>query len=195
MSAVNDVTELSREGEIAVIAVNSPPVNALSAKVRDGLAEAFRQAVADPQAHAIVLICEGKTFIAGADITEFGKPPRGISLLDLENIIEELESMARAERREFKHRIEQLIMHQLKCKLQPDHISGSWLSTITEQRHSITDLMEEMPSLKPQLDAYITRSYAHAVARAADETHLPKSAFPATMPFTKDQLLDPDYLP
>lgn len=115
--------------------------------------------------------------------------------LDLDNIIEELESMARAERREFKHRIEQLIMHLLKCKLQPDHISGSWLGTITEQRHSITDLMEEMPSLKPQLDAYITRSYAHAVARAADETPLPKSAFPATMPFTKEQLLDPDYLP
>ncbi|MBP1208120.1 hypothetical protein JOD97_006207 [Duganella sp. 1411] len=115
--------------------------------------------------------------------------------LDLDNIVEELESMARAERREFKHRIEQLIMHLLKCQLQPDHISGSWLGTITEQRHCITDLMEEMPSLKPQLDAYITRSYAHAVARAADETHLPKSTFPATMPFTKDQLLDPDYLP
>jgi 3-hydroxyacyl-CoA dehydrogenase len=88
MSAVNEVADLSHEGEIAVITVNSPPVNALSAKVRDGLAGAFRQAIADPQAKAIVLVCEGKTFIAGADITEFGKPPQGISLLDLENIIE-----------------------------------------------------------------------------------------------------------
>ena len=88
MTAINDVTDLSREGEIAVIALNSPPVNALSAKVRDGLAEAFRQAGADTESKAIVLICEGKTFIAGADITEFGKPPQGISLRDLEDVIE-----------------------------------------------------------------------------------------------------------
>ncbi|USX22143.1 DUF29 domain-containing protein [Oxalobacteraceae bacterium OTU3REALA1] len=115
--------------------------------------------------------------------------------LDLENIIEELESIARAERREFKHRIEQLTMHLLKCKLQPDHISGSWRGTIREQRHSIADLLTEMPSLKPQLDAYIARSYPYAVASAAEETNLPKSAFPAKMPFTKEQLLDPDYLP
>lgn len=115
--------------------------------------------------------------------------------LDLENIIEELESMARAERREFKHHIEQLIMHLLKCKLQPDHISGSWLGTIFEQRRSITDLLEEMPSLKPQLDSYVARTYATAVDRAARETHLPKSAFPTKMPFTKEELLDPDYLP
>jgi len=115
--------------------------------------------------------------------------------LDLENIIEELESMARAERREFKHRIEQLTMHLLKCKLQPAHISGSWLGTIYEQRHCITDLIQEMPSLKSQLDSYIARTYATAVDRAAHETHVPKSAFPPTMPFTKEQLLDPDYLP
>ncbi len=88
MTAINEVTDLSREGEIALITLNSPPVNALSAKVRDGLAEAFRQAIADREAKAIVLICEGKTFIAGADITEFGKPPKGTSLLDLEDIIE-----------------------------------------------------------------------------------------------------------
>jgi 3-hydroxyacyl-CoA dehydrogenase len=88
MAAVNDVTDLSSDGEIAVISLNSPPVNALSAKVRDGLAEAFRKATADGQARAIVLICEGKTFIAGADITEFGKPPQGISLRDLEDVIE-----------------------------------------------------------------------------------------------------------
>ncbi|HEX3653611.1 MAG TPA: 3-hydroxyacyl-CoA dehydrogenase NAD-binding domain-containing protein [Rhizomicrobium sp.] len=88
MIAVNDVTDLSREGAIAVITLNSPPVNALSAKVRDGLAEAFRQAAAAGDTKAIVLICEGKTFIAGADIGEFGKPPMGIGLRDLEDVIE-----------------------------------------------------------------------------------------------------------
>jgi 3-hydroxyacyl-CoA dehydrogenase len=88
MTAVNDVTDLSLEGAIAVISLNSPPVNALSAKVRDGLADAFRQAAAATETNAIVLICEGKTFIAGADITEFGKPLQGISLRDLEDVIE-----------------------------------------------------------------------------------------------------------
>ncbi len=88
MTAVNDVIDLSREGEIAVITVNSPPVNALSARVREGLTEAFRKAAADGETKAIVLICDGKTFIAGADITEFGKPPVGIGLRDLEDVIE-----------------------------------------------------------------------------------------------------------
>jgi hypothetical protein len=115
--------------------------------------------------------------------------------LDLEHLIEELESMGSKERHEFKNRIVQLMMHLLKWKVQPDHISGSWLRSIREQRYSIADLMEEMPSLKPLLDNYATQNYVIAVALAADETHLPKSTFPTKMPFTKDQLLDPDYLP
>src|ERR1051326_1701995 len=88
MTAINPVTDLSRDGEIAIVTLNSPPVNALSANVRDGLAEAFREAIADPNAKAIVLICQGKTFIAGADITEFGKPPKGTSLFEVEDVIE-----------------------------------------------------------------------------------------------------------
>ena len=115
--------------------------------------------------------------------------------LDLEHLIEELESMASKERREFKHRIVQLTMHLLKWKMQPDHISGSWLRSIREQRYSIADLIAEIPSLQPLLNNCATQSYARAVALAADETHLPTSAFPATMPFSMEQLLDPDYLP
>ncbi|HVZ92133.1 MAG TPA: 3-hydroxyacyl-CoA dehydrogenase NAD-binding domain-containing protein, partial [Rhizomicrobium sp.] len=68
---------------------NSPPVNALSAAVRDGLFEAFRQAKADASVKAIVLICEGKTFIAGADISEFGGQMKGASLFEVENGIED----------------------------------------------------------------------------------------------------------
>jgi len=88
MTAINDVTDFSKEGEIGIITLNSPPVNALSANVRDGLVAAFRQAIAYADVKAIVLICEGKTFIAGADITEFGKPPRGASLFEVEDVIE-----------------------------------------------------------------------------------------------------------
>jgi 3-hydroxyacyl-CoA dehydrogenase len=64
-------------------------VNALSANVRDGLVEGFRQAKADPDVKAIVLICEGKTFIAGADISEFGGQMKGASLFDVQKEIEE----------------------------------------------------------------------------------------------------------
>ena len=72
MTAINAVTDLTVEGDIGVVTLNSPPVNALSAAVREGLSGAFDAAIADPAVKAIVLICEGKTFIAGADITEFG---------------------------------------------------------------------------------------------------------------------------
>ncbi|HEY1630342.1 MAG TPA: 3-hydroxyacyl-CoA dehydrogenase NAD-binding domain-containing protein [Rhizomicrobium sp.] len=88
MAAINEVTDLSTDGDIAIVTLNSPPVNALSALVRDGLAEGFKAAIADPGVKAIVLICEGKTFIAGADISEFGKAPKGASLFEVENIIE-----------------------------------------------------------------------------------------------------------
>jgi len=88
MAAITDVVDLSKDGEIAVITVNSPPVNALSANVRDGLDGGFKQAIADDSVKAIVLICDGRTFIAGADISEFGKPPRGASLHDVLNMME-----------------------------------------------------------------------------------------------------------
>ena len=63
------------EDGIAVVTIASPPVNALDADVRAGLAEAVRRADADPAVRAIVIAAEGRTFIAGADISEFGKPP------------------------------------------------------------------------------------------------------------------------
>ena len=82
MITINDVTTLTQDGEIAVLTLNSPPVNALSAGVRDGLSLGMRQANALPGVKAVVLICEGKTFIAGADVGNFGKPPSGANLLE-----------------------------------------------------------------------------------------------------------------
>ena len=88
MTAINAVTDFAVEGDIGVVTLNSPPVNALSAEVRDGLAAAIAAAVADPAVRAIVLICAGRTFIAGADISEFGKPPRGVPLPEVQAVIE-----------------------------------------------------------------------------------------------------------
>jgi 3-hydroxyacyl-CoA dehydrogenase len=64
-----------RHGDILIIESNNPPVNALSAAVRQGLVEAIEEAEADETVKAVVIACEGQTFFAGADITEFGKPP------------------------------------------------------------------------------------------------------------------------
>jgi 3-hydroxyacyl-CoA dehydrogenase len=88
MGAINAVTDLAVEGEIAVLTVNSPPVNALSQQVRDGIVKGMQQAFGNAAVKAIVLICDGRTFIAGADITEFGKPPQSPSLHDVCDTIE-----------------------------------------------------------------------------------------------------------
>ncbi|HMO75571.1 MAG TPA: 3-hydroxyacyl-CoA dehydrogenase NAD-binding domain-containing protein [Sphingopyxis sp.] len=79
---------LEKDGEIAVIIVDNPPVNALSWHVRQGLADHFAAALADDGVKAIVLRCDGGTFIAGADISEFGKPPRGPDFNAVLNSIE-----------------------------------------------------------------------------------------------------------
>ena len=89
MTAINAVADLANQGEIAVLTLNSPPVNALSAAVRDGIYEGIKAAIADPAAKAIVLICDGRTFIAGADISEFGGAMKGASLPDAQKMIED----------------------------------------------------------------------------------------------------------
>lgn len=79
---------MEKDGDVAVIIVNNPPVNALSWHVRQGLEDNFTAALADDSVKAIVLRCAGATFIAGADISEFGKPPRGPDFNAVLNSIE-----------------------------------------------------------------------------------------------------------
>ncbi|MCK1479666.1 enoyl-CoA hydratase/isomerase family protein [Bradyrhizobium sp. 197] len=83
-----ETVKLERHDAIGVITVNSPPVNALSAAVRGGILECIKAAIADPALKGIVLTCAGRTFIAGADITEFGKPPKPPALNDVLSEIE-----------------------------------------------------------------------------------------------------------
>lgn len=73
--------------KIGVITLNNPPVNALSQALREGILNAV-EAAQDDESSALVIICAGRTFIAGADITEFGKPPKAPSLPDLLNTVE-----------------------------------------------------------------------------------------------------------
>ena len=73
---MNQTVTLTRVGDIGVISINNPPVNALSQPVRAGLKAAIAEGNADSSIAALIIHCEGRTFIAGADIREFGKPLR-----------------------------------------------------------------------------------------------------------------------
>jgi 3-hydroxyacyl-CoA dehydrogenase len=68
---------------IAIATIANPPVNALSAALRAALAEAVARAVAEPAVRGIVIAAEGRTWIAGADISEFGTPPASPTLADV----------------------------------------------------------------------------------------------------------------
>jgi 3-hydroxyacyl-CoA dehydrogenase len=87
-SCVSEVVKVERRDAVAIVIVNSPPVNALSAAVRKGIADGVKSAEADASVKAIVIACAGRTFIAGADITEFGKPPQSPSLHEVIEVIE-----------------------------------------------------------------------------------------------------------
>src|SRR5215212_6558359 len=65
-----------KHGDVLIVLSNNPPVNALSTPVRQGLVDAIAQAEGDDSVRAVVIACEGQTFFAGADISEFGKPPQ-----------------------------------------------------------------------------------------------------------------------
>ena len=88
MTAITQSVDLDRRGRVAVLTVNNPPVNALSQHVRQGLRDGLKQAAADGGVAAIVITCAGRTFVAGADITEFGKPPKEPSLHEVLDLIE-----------------------------------------------------------------------------------------------------------
>jgi len=88
MGSINASVDLRRDGDVAVITVDNPPVNALKHEVRAGLVEATQQAHDDAAVKAVVIACAGRTFFAGADITEFGKPPQAPSLHDVIAAIE-----------------------------------------------------------------------------------------------------------
>ena len=77
-----------RHGDVLVVISNNPPVNALGAAVREGLDAAIKQGVADAGVKAMVIRCDGRTFFAGADITEFGKPMTGPGLNVVIDMIE-----------------------------------------------------------------------------------------------------------
>ncbi|MEI6261487.1 MAG: DUF29 domain-containing protein [Deltaproteobacteria bacterium] len=112
-----------------------------------------------------------------------------LSQLDIPNLIEEIESMGRSEKRELRSRLTVLLMHLLKWDYQTDRRSGSWKSTINTQRMDIDFVLKDNPSLKHNLEIIIDETYRVARQRAADETGLPESVFPLSCPYTVEQII------
>lgn len=123
---------------------------------------------------------------------------RILSEKELDEIAEELEDMAKSERRELKNRLSVLLAHLLKWQCQPDQISRSWQGTITEQRLEIKDLLEENPSLKQEVKNTIEKSYKIGIQKAIQNTKDYAITFPPTLEetgWTIEQVLDIEYFP
>ena len=115
--------------------------------------------------------------------------------IDLEHIIEEIESMGKAERNQLRNRLTVLLMHLLKWQYEPSHRCTSWVQTIREQRRAIPRLIKENPSLKSSLADLLLDAYSNAVEDAADETNLPISLFPTDCPWLYAEFMDKEFFP
>ncbi len=115
--------------------------------------------------------------------------------LDLDNIAEELEGMARSDRREIRNRLTVLLIHLLKCWIRPDRRSASWLGTIAEQRDGIATVLDDSPSLRAYPAEILGQCYPSARRKAAYQMRLSERGFPVQCPFAMGEVLDPRWLP
>jgi hypothetical protein len=118
---------------------------------------------------------------------------RSANALDWDNLAEEIEALARSDRREIRNRLVVLCAHLLKWEFQPRLRSNSWRSAIREARRQIADLIEESPTLAPYPATKLADSYGRGREDAEAETGLPD--LPTVCPWTPEQLLDRDFWP
>jgi len=115
--------------------------------------------------------------------------------IEVDILIDELESMAKRDRRELTSWLMILIAHLLKWQFQPAKRSGSWRGSICEQRIRIDQQLAESPSLKNGLEDSVNQAYPAALKIAQKETGLPAATFPLKCLYTFEQLLDEDFYP
>ncbi len=115
--------------------------------------------------------------------------------IELDILIDELESMAKRDRRELSSHFIILIAHLLKWQFQPAHRSSSWRGSIREQRIQITKQLQESPSLKNHITDAIENAYPDALDLASNETGLAMIAFPNKCPYAIKDLLDKEFYP
>jgi Domain of unknown function DUF29 len=115
--------------------------------------------------------------------------------LDLANLIEEIEAMARRDRKATKSNLVVLLTHLLKHQFQPEQRSSGWRGSIVEHRRRLRYDFEESPSLRSHAAEAFASAYADAREQAAAETGLSLRTFPNSSPYTLEQTLDPKFLP
>jgi hypothetical protein len=115
--------------------------------------------------------------------------------LDIENLIEEVETMGRSEKRELESRLTVLLLHLLKWKYQEVRRGRSWQLSIDEQRIQFCKTLHENPGLKSALSDLLKDAYELAVIRASRETKISKSVFPVSCPWEFAQLMETGFYP
>jgi len=115
--------------------------------------------------------------------------------LDLDNLIEEIESMGKSHKRALESRLEVLLVHLLKWRFQPRLRTPSWEYTINEQRDRLADHLAENPSLTPKIPEAQAKAYRYAVKGASQETGLERSTFPEQCPWAFDEIMAADFWP
>jgi hypothetical protein len=115
--------------------------------------------------------------------------------LDVANVVEEIETLGRGERRELVSHLRVLLLHLLKWAHQPAPRDRSWQLSIEVQRLETREHLAENPSLKSQLDAAIQQAYRLAAIEAERQTRLTRKTFPATCPWSSDQIMSDTFLP
>jgi len=115
--------------------------------------------------------------------------------LDIPNLIEEIETMGRSEKRELESRLTVLLLHLLKWKYQEARRGRSWELSIIEQRLKFEETLEENPGLKPKLEDILTKAYKFAVIQASRETKISRSVFPEICPWTLDEITNESFYP
>lgn len=120
---------------------------------------------------------------------------RNYEQVDWENLIDEIESLGRAERQSLKSNLIVVLLHLLKWKYQSRLRSNSWKSSIVEHRGRVQDAIADSPSFRPLLEKILAESYQRAVKQAEAEIGLPQAEFPAECPFSIAEVLSDDFLP
>ncbi|GCL37727.1 DUF29 domain-containing protein [Sphaerospermopsis sp. FACHB-1094] len=118
--------------------------------------------------------------------------------LDIKNLIEEINSMGRSEKKELKSRLITLIEHLLKLEywqLEKENNARGWRNTVAEQRLQIELTLEDSPSLRNMLDDIFEECYQKARQYILKRYQLSPNLFPENPPFSVIDVLNPDYLP
>jgi hypothetical protein len=118
-----------------------------------------------------------------------------LQALDLPNLIEEIEDLARRDKKALRSYLRLLLLHLLKWQFQPSQRSPSWSASIANARIEIEDILADSPSLKDYLPQVFDKAYANARTLAAKETGLAITVFPESSPYTLLQVLEDSFLP